>query len=107
MSNWNAQYAEGDYRIQFDSKEKEKAKAVEKVCAAIMDGHVSTPDDVQIAKHGTWEYIASNSTGNIYRCSNCRKWHNPNKDDVAGLRAVEKPDFCYHCGAIMDEGEGE
>lgn len=52
-------------------------------------------------KRGKWEYIASNSTGNIYCCSNCGKWYNPNEQDVRGLRIEEQPEYCYHCGAKM------
>lgn len=54
-------------------------------------------------RHGKWIYLFSNSTGNVYRCSNCTKWYNPNQDDVRGFRIEEKPDYCPHCGAKMED----
>ena len=52
MSWWNAMYSndENEYEIVFASKDYEKTKAVEKVCAAIMDGKVCSPEDVHF--HG-------------------------------------------------------
>lgn len=103
MAEWGAIYEKGkSYEINFCSAKYEEAKAVEKVCCAIMDKKVSTPDDVQIVRHGKWTYLFSNSTGNVYRCSNCTKWYNQNQDDVRGFRIEENPDYCPHCGAKMD-----
>ena len=50
MSWWNAKYTnnDGEYEIAFASKEYEKAKAVEKVCCAVMDRAVKSPMDVEV-----------------------------------------------------------
>ena len=49
MSWWNAKYPNnhGEYEITFASKHYEKAKAVEKVCCAVMDKVVKSPLDVE------------------------------------------------------------
>lgn len=48
MSWWNAKYKNdhGEYEITFGSKKREKAKAVEKVCQAVIDKQVEFPHDV-------------------------------------------------------------
>lgn len=50
MSWWNAKYTNGngDNEITFGSKYYERAKAVEKVCQAVIDKKVKTPDDVAV-----------------------------------------------------------
>ena len=50
MSWWNAKYTngDGDNEITFGSKYYERAKAVEKVCQAVIDKKVKTPDDVAV-----------------------------------------------------------
>lgn len=50
MSWWNAKYTNGngDSEITFGSKYRERAKAVEKVCQAVIDKKVKTPDDVAV-----------------------------------------------------------
>ena len=50
MSWWNAKYTNnnGEYEITFASKDYEKAKAVEKVCCAIIDKNVKSPFDVEV-----------------------------------------------------------
>ena len=60
MSSWHAHYRNefGEYEITFTSKEKEKTFAVEKVCKAIMDGLVQSPDDTAI----------------VVRCKDCKNW---------------------------------
>lgn len=58
--------------------------------------------DVAPVVHGRWfDTGVENETGNIYFCSACDKFHNPNKKDVAMKRAKEKPSFCPNCGADM------
>ena len=49
MSWWNAKYKNnhGECEITFASKDYEKAKAVEKVCCAVMDNVVKSPLDVE------------------------------------------------------------
>ena len=49
MSWWNAKYTNnnGEYEITFASKDYEKAKAVEKVCCAVIDKYVKSPLDVE------------------------------------------------------------
>lgn len=48
MSWWNAKYknGHGEYEITFGSKDYEKTKAVEKLCQAIIDQRVKSPDDL-------------------------------------------------------------
>lgn len=50
MSWWNAKYTNGngDNEITFGSKYYERARAVEKVCQAVIDKKVKTPDDVAV-----------------------------------------------------------
>ena len=50
MSWWNAKYTNGngDNEITFGSKYYERAKAVEKVCQAVIVKKVKTPDDVAV-----------------------------------------------------------
>ena len=50
MSWWNAKYTnnDGEYEITFASKDYEKAKAVEKVCCAVIDKAVKSPLDVEV-----------------------------------------------------------
>ena len=58
--------------------------------------------EAEPVRHGKWECLAENSTGNIYSCSNCTSLYNPNSKDVAMGRIVENPHYCPHCGAEMD-----
>ena len=48
MSWWNAKYKNnhGEYEITFASKSYEKAKAVERICQAIIDKKVKSREDV-------------------------------------------------------------
>ena len=50
MSWWSAKYTNnnGEYEITFASKDYEKAKAVEKVCCAVMDKAVKSPFEVEV-----------------------------------------------------------
>ena len=58
MSWWNAKYTnnDGEYEITFASKDYKKAKAVEKVCCAVMDKDVKSPLDVEV----------------VVRCKDCK-----------------------------------
>ena len=58
MSWWNAKYTNnnGEYEITFASKHYEKAKAVEKVCGAVVDKAVKAPLDVEV----------------VVRCKDCK-----------------------------------
>lgn len=58
MSWWNAKYTNGngDNEITFGSKYYERARAVEKVCQAVIDKKVKTPDDVAV----------------VVRCKDCK-----------------------------------
>ena len=60
MSWWNAKYTnnDGEYEITFASKDYEKAKAVEKVCCAVMDKAVKSPLDVEV----------------VVRCRDCKHY---------------------------------
>lgn len=60
MSWWNAKYTNGDAdnEITFGSKYYERARAVEKVCQAVIDKKVKTPDDVEV----------------VVRCKDCKHY---------------------------------
>ena len=88
MSWWNAKYPNnhGEYEITFASKNYEKAKAVEKVCCAVIDKDVKSPLDIEA----------------VVRCENCkhRKY-----DDIFGMlwcnldsctKRVKPDDFCSY-----------
>ena len=96
MSWWNAKYTngDGDYEITFGSKYYERAKAVEKVCHAVIDKKVKTLDDVAV----------------VVRCKGCKHYRNhPNglcylhtepKENAHGYSGdavcVEPDDFCSY-----------
>ena len=60
MSWWNAKYKNnhGEYEITFASKSYDKAKAVEKICQAVIDKRVKSKEDVEA----------------VVRCENCKHW---------------------------------
>lgn len=60
MSWWNAKYTNGngDNEITFGSKYYDRAKAVEKVCHAVIDKKIKTPDDVAV----------------VVRCKDCKHY---------------------------------
>lgn len=106
MSWWNAKYTngDGDNEITFGSKYYERAKAVEKVCQAVIDKKVKTPDDVAV----------------VVRCKDCKHYRNyPNglcylhtepKTNARGYSGeavcVEPDDFCSY-GERKDGGDAE
>ena len=49
MIAWNARYTNnnGDYEVTFTSNDREKTKAVEKLCQMIIDKKVKSPDDFE------------------------------------------------------------
>jgi DNA-directed RNA polymerase subunit RPC12/RpoP len=62
--------------------------------------------DVEPVIHGKWidtDFV--NSTGEIYECSNCRKFYNPSKKAVSLGRQADNPTYCPNCGAKMGESE--
>ena len=57
-------------------------------------------------KHGKWiDTDFCNTTGEIYECSACHKFYNPDKKAVMQSRQKENPDFCPTCGAHMIGGD--
>lgn len=78
MSWWNAKYTngDGDNEITFGSKYYERAKAVEKVCQAVIDKKAKTPDDVSVVvrckgcKHKGWVQEPCHGKSVDY----CRVW---------------------------------
>ena len=72
MSWWNAKYTnnDGEYEITFASKDYEKAKAVEKVCCAVIDKYVKSPLDVE----------------SVLRCRECKH-----------LNVVNRKELYAHC----------
>ena len=100
MSWWNAKYKNncGEYEITFGSKEYEKTKAVEKVCRAVMDETVNTPDDIEIVVRGRWidkgAYVTTAyGSLDVYTCSNCNM--EITIDNFCN-------NYCPNCGAKMD-----
>lgn len=96
MSWWNAKYTnnDGEYEIAFASKDYEKAKAVEKVCCAVMDRAVKSPLDVEV----------------VVRCRECKHCDQENHhcDHHMGTAAPlrRKPDdFCSYGERKDDEHE--
>ena len=127
MSYWNAKYKNdyGEYEITFASKQKEKTKAVEKLCQAIIDKMVKSADDVAIVRHGRWILEAHKERVN-YRwnvtaeCSECcdekkeiyAEFFQGVPDYLAkdvildSAKSVKLSNYCPNCGAMMD-GESD
>lgn len=80
MSWWNSKCTNnnGEYEITFASKHYAKAKAVEKVCCAVIDNVVKSPFDVEA----------------VVRCRECKKHRN----------SAFYPDmlFCQEHGRYVD-----
>lgn len=49
-------------------------------------------NDVQIVRHGKWEYIGTDKHGNVFRCSYC----------ALRIGLDYETTYCPHCGAKMD-----
>ena len=63
--------------------------------------------DVVVVRHGYWiDLNTENSTGPLFKCSECSHLHNPNRNDLDLERVELKPLYCDACGARMDK-EGE
>lgn len=96
MSGWRAAYTNdyGEYEITFESKDRAKTKAVEKVCCAIMDGLVKSPDDVVIGARpkGRWK-LHDDGSGTCGHCGIRQK--NVYDDDNWNH-------YCSYCGARME-----
>ena len=59
--------------------------------------------DVVEVRHGHWiDLNAENSTGPLFKCSECSHLHNPNRNDLDLERVELNPLYCDACGAIMD-----
>lgn len=60
--------------------------------------------DVAEVRHGRWiDLNIENSTGQIFKCSECSHIHNPNRSDLDLERVELKPLYCDACGARMDK----
>ena len=82
MSWWNAKYPNnnGEYEITFASKNYEKAKAVEKVCCAIIDKNVKSPFDVEV----------------VVRCRECKHYDGKWLCKISGVPSRKPEDFCSY-----------
>lgn len=91
MSWWNAKYTNGDAdnEITFGSKYYERARAVEKVCQAVIDKKVKTPDDVAV----------------VVRCKNCKHEFGGNCI-ICGFQKRKSEDFCSY-GERKDGADAE
>ena len=109
MSYWNAKYPNdhGEYEITFGSKTCETTKAVEKVCAAAMDGRVKSPEDVEVVVHAHWvDRYGYKYANKLYVCSRCGKkaLFEIQRDELGHEHIVQSfTDRCPECGAYMDE----
>ena len=91
MSWWNAKYTNGDAdnEITFGSKYYERARAVEKVCQAVIDKKVKTPDDVEV----------------VVRCKTCK--HEFGRSCIiCGFQKRKPEDFCSY-GERKDGADAE
>lgn len=79
----------GEYEIKFGTKDGEKAKAVKKVCVAVVDRKVNHPEDVEV----------------VTRCKDCRHWLCNDRENantgVCGILvgldfAMQANDFCSY-----------
>ena len=60
--------------------------------------------DVVEVRHGCWiDLNAENSTGPLFKCSECSHLHNPNRNDLDLERVELNPLYCDACGAHMDK----
>ena len=60
--------------------------------------------DVVEVRHGRWiDLNTENSTGPLFKCSECSHLHNPNRNDLDLERVELKPLYCDACGARMDK----
>lgn len=98
MSYWDAKYPNdcGEYEITFGSKSRETTRAVEKVCAAVIDGLVESPDDVEIVVRANWV-----RRSNQIWCSHCG---DAPIDETYNWWPRETP-RCPLCGAHMRGAE--
>ena len=62
--------------------------------------------DVVEVRHGHWiDLNAENSTGPLFKCSECSHLHNPNRNDLDLERVELNPLYCDACGARMAKEE--
>ena len=82
MSWWNAKYKNnhGEYEITFASEDYEKAKAVEKVCCAVIDNVVKSPFDVE----------------SVVRCRECKHYDGKWMCKISGVPSRKPNDFCSY-----------
>lgn len=60
--------------------------------------------DVVEVRHERWiDLNTENSTGPLFKCSECSHLHNPNRNDLDLERVELKPLYCDACGARMDK----
>ena len=78
------------------------------ICKAMMDFYVALNEvpvaEVVEVRHGRWiDLNAENSTGPLFKCSECSHLHNPNRDDLDLERVELNPLYCDACGTRMDK----
>lgn len=90
MSWWNAKYTnnDGEYEIAFASKEYEKAKAVEKVCCAVIDNDVKSPLDV--------EFVVRCNDCKHYDLGVCLKIYSDGNMHTESWQSRRPEDFCSY-----------
>ena len=91
--------------IQDGLNNPDKSKAFGHDAIEILAGiHFMLAADVAEVRHGRWiDLNAENSTGPLFKCSECSHLHNPNRDDLDLERVELKPLYCDACGARMDK----
>ena len=90
MSWWNAKYTNngGEYEITFASEDYEKAKAVEKVCCAVMDKAVKSPFDVEV--------VVRCRECNHYEMGVCLKIYDDGLSSRYAWQERKPDDFCSY-----------
>lgn len=119
MSYWNAKYrnALGEYEITFASKSYEKTKVVEKICQAVMDDRIRTPEELE----SKLRVFKSNriESDTVKGCEWCESLNKKTEDfkcgDVLARGVVEhtfwgdgrwymqEPKFCPMCGRRLED----
>ena len=98
MSWWNAKYKNnhGEYEITFASKTYEKAKAVERICQAVIDKKVKSREDVEaVVRCKKCIYAKKNYLVNgLCLCE--KTIHDAVKGEVPRNTLMTEDDFCSY-----------
>ena len=96
-TGFNTQVGNGEYRLQFETNNKEYYLLMQSTARRCVDGARMTNADVAPVQHGRW--IIDNATGKI-ACSDCGCIY-------LGYYGGLAPNYCPNCGADMRGGNYE